>query len=453
MKTICITSFHPLISRNILMSPLLGQLANGPDTRIVLFVPDYKRAYFEREFASEQTVVVGIDMRLPAFDWAMRELGLILLETRSMAIRRHWESVPKKRYLVFWLRSMLAWIFAGRRWAFRLVRWLDASFGSRGRFGETFREYQPALLFSTDVQHEMDLACMREARDFGIPVVGMTRSWDNLTGKGLLRFVPDALVVQNDLLRDEVVRYHNIDIGRVRVVGIPHYDRYLQHKPPSREAFCKDLGFDSSRPLILFTPIGDRHIRNNVTDRMIMDMLVRAHDDGTLPSGTQVLVRFPPTIHVSMGDFITPSWMHLEQPGVGFSRSSRNDSELNEADDLRLIDSLASCDLVLTGPSTIAIDSALADKPIVLIGFDNGGKGYWESIRAWYDYSHFQPILASGGAHYAKDEAACLEAIKTYLAHPQTDRAGRRRIIEEQCGRLDGKSSERLRAVLAEYIR
>lgn len=448
MKTIFVTSFHPLISRNILGTPLLASLTSAPDVAIVLLVPDYKQAYFQHEFAGPKITVVGIQSELAGFDRISRQLSLLVQKTQSMKIRRRWEILPRRFTMSYGVKVAAAWLFGGRVWAMRIARWLDCTFGARGNFAEVFEKYNPALLFATDIIHDTDIECMRNAHDRGVPTIGMARSWDNLTGKGLLRFLPETIVVANEIMKGELIRYHAVPAERIRVTGIPHYDAYLNPPPFSRDAFMRQIGFDPKNKLILFAPIGNRHIKENVTDEAIMRMLVRAREEGKFPADASVLVRCPPTIDVSFGSFTPPPWIKIEQPGRQFGGGTIKDAELDPEDDRHLIESLRACDLLLTGPSTIAVDAAVFDKPIVLISFDNGGRGYWRSIRAWYDYDHYQAIVKSGGAKKVEDEAECIHWIREYLAHPETDQAGRRRIAEEQCYKLDGKSTERLLAVL-----
>lgn len=444
MKTIAITSFHPLISRNILLTSFLAELTRDPEIKILILAPGYKRAFFETTFGAPGCKIIGVDHQPSRADTLILDLALVALKTRSMAIRRYWEFKGHRNFVTLALKWGLAFIMSGRAWAGHLVRWLDRRFGSRGEFRNLLAGLKPDLVFATDIQHESDLACMRAARDLGIPILGMTRSWDNPTAKGLARIVPEMVAVQNELLRRELVGHHRFPAERIAVVGIPHYDRYPAYRARKRKEFFSAIGLNPQMPLILVAPIGDRHIRDNVTDRELLELLVRARSHGKLPPDIQMLVRLPPTIPVSLGDFRPPPWMVIERPGRQFASSAVKDSELDAEDETHLLDSLAWCELVITGPSTLAIDAAVFDKPIILVAFDNGGRGYWESIRAWYDYDHFGPILRSNGARLARDGPSCLAAASSYLDDPSAERAGRRRIVEEQCWRLDGGSSRRL---------
>ena len=63
MGTIFLTSFHPLISRNILMSGLPAMLSK--DRRVVVFVPAKKADYFRENFSGPNVIVEGV----PTGDW------------------------------------------------------------------------------------------------------------------------------------------------------------------------------------------------------------------------------------------------------------------------------------------------------------------------------------------------------------------------------------------------
>lgn len=449
MKNIFITSFHVLISRNILGTPLLAELTRDPDTRIVLIVPDYKHEYFKREFGSPRVIVVGVKTGLSQWDRALRQFSLVLLPTRSMAIKRYWEFLGSRRAVSFALKSAAARLLAGRGRARRLLRWLDGHLGPRRRFAAAFAEYRPDVVFATDVQSDLDVELMREAHRRGIPAIGMVRSWDNLTSKGVMRVIPDCLVAHNVRIRDEAVRYHDVPPGAIAVIGIPHYDQYHLPRPTPRAEFFASLGLDPAKRLILFAPIGDRYIRRNVTDRAVLEEFVRGRREGRLPPDVQVLARLPPMDAVNLDGFVPPPWIKIERPGISFRPGMVKESEIGGDDDRRLIDSLVYCDCAVTGPSTIAVDAAYFDKPVVLVDFPNGSAGYWRSAAPWYDYAHFRPIIASAGVRVAKNGGELLQWIGRYLEHPEADGAGREKIRAEQCQFLDGQSTRRLAEIIA----
>lgn len=91
------------------------------------------------------------------------------------------------------------------------------------------------------------------AKQLGIASVLPVASWDNLTSKGLIRVVPDHVVVWNEAQKDEAVSLHGVAPDRVAVTGAATFDRWFAASPSrSREEFCRLVGLDPTRPFVLY---------------------------------------------------------------------------------------------------------------------------------------------------------------------------------------------------------
>ena len=84
---------------------------------------------------------------------------------------------------------------------------------------ERLRADRPAVVFS-NVQMQAAVPYIVAARRLGLPLVGYVASWDHTVGKGVISPHLDRYVVQNDVMRDDLVRYHDIDRGRVDRHGL-----------------------------------------------------------------------------------------------------------------------------------------------------------------------------------------------------------------------------------------
>ena len=110
--------------------------------------------------------------------------------------------------------------------------------------------------------------------------------------------------------------------------------------------------------------------------------------------------------------------------------------------------------MVIAFASSLAIDAVVFDKPVVFIGFDGTpGRPYWQSLCRFYDYDQQRSILSTGGIKLAKNMEELVRYVRDYLANPALDREGRKKIIEERCWKLDGRSSERLANVILNNLR
>jgi hypothetical protein len=87
----------------------------------------------------------------------------------------------------------------------------------------------------------------------GIPVVYPPFSWDNLTNRGVIRVLPDRVLVWNRHQRAEAIDLHGVPPDRVVITGAPRFDAFFSMQPSTtREAFCAAAGLDPARPVVLY---------------------------------------------------------------------------------------------------------------------------------------------------------------------------------------------------------
>src|SRR5205823_4641606 len=88
-------------------------------------------------------------------------------------------------------------------------------------------------------------AAKRRGLRTGFPVF----SWDNLTNKGLLRDVPDLVLVWNDLQAAEARELHGVPADRIRLTGAPAFDHWFDWGPSrERDESCAEAGPPPDRP-------------------------------------------------------------------------------------------------------------------------------------------------------------------------------------------------------------
>jgi hypothetical protein len=94
---------------------------------------------------------------------------------------------------------------------------------------------------------------LKAARALGIRTGICVASWDNLTGKGLLRFVPDRVFVWNDIQRQELVEMHGIPADRVVLTGAQRFDDWFGRRTSTtRDEFQRNVGLDPAQPFVLY---------------------------------------------------------------------------------------------------------------------------------------------------------------------------------------------------------
>ncbi len=119
------------------------------------------------------------------------------------------------------------------------------------------RELQPDVILVSPVvaigksgARQTELTKVGRALD--TPVVVGAASWDHLTSKGLIRIVPDAVTVWNDIQAREAEHLHRIPPSRIVVTGAQSLDHWFQPSAPGVvEQFRRTLGIEDGRRVIL----------------------------------------------------------------------------------------------------------------------------------------------------------------------------------------------------------
>ncbi len=431
-KTIFITSCHPLISRNILSTGILQKL-NSNNIQIVIIVPDGKIDYFENNFGDKDILIRSVKLKLTLRESFLRYLSLAALNTKTLNIKRSTEMDGSGKYFKY---------IASNYFFIKLIRKVELLSYRKYIFSELFDEFKPFLIFSTDIQNDIDVALMVESRKKGLRTIGMVRSWDNLTSKGLIRCIPHKILVWNNIIKEEAIKYHLINASTVSIIGIPHYDKYSKNDSFDKKSFFEKIGGDISKKILLYIPIGDRYLKWNNVDRDMVDILNKA-----LPLDFQILVRLPP------GDYVRgledkPN--QFERINVRYDRVSKShenikQTEIKYDEDSHLNQTLFFSDIVVSGPSTMILDSIFMNKPVIIFGFDGyENKGYYDSVRRFYDYDNFKPVIESGGVKYAQNHDELIKYLMLYINDKNSNFKQRQELKKLEATFTDSLSTERL---------
>lgn len=438
MRTIFITSFNPFATRNILFSDAFRILSQQPNLRLVVFCPDYKKDYFQEKFGRANVIIEGMKTEVVAKqDILFSYLGRSIIHTSTLSLHRREIFNRNKKFFNFLISQFI--VFLGYLpFIKKIIRWLDLWTIASSRFGGYFDQYHPDLVFALDVFHLDDVHFLAEAKKRGIDTVGMVRSWDNITGKGLFRVKPNQLIVHNEVIKGEAVKYEDMAKKNILISGMPQFDFYFNYQPTNREAFFKSVGLDSRKTTILVAPHGSRFFKY---DWQVFEILK------TLPY--QFILRLPPNDKIDFPSFKPSENFFIEHPGITFQEGVYRDRELTVQDSQRLADEFKYCDLVVSYGSTVIIDAAFFDKPVVMIAFDGlEKKSYIESEQRYLKYSHMAKMLKTDCCWIANSQASLKEGIETYLKNPALHKEGRKKLLGQELWKLDGQSGKRI----AEFI-
>ena len=178
----------------------------------------------------------------PAYEYAPRLRARLARRAPRVAVR-FFERFPAARHP--WVLNTVKALFRG----------LDHVAPSHLESEEYLATMRPDLVVCTPLldSGSSSLDHLKSARELGIPTALCVASWDNLSSKGLIQFVPDRVIVWNGVQKDEAVRMHHVPPERVSVTGAHLFDHWFEMQPScSREEFCRRRGLNPAQPFLLY---------------------------------------------------------------------------------------------------------------------------------------------------------------------------------------------------------
>ena len=446
MKTLFITIYDGAISKNVLRTDIFALLRK--EYRIILFVPASKREYYDATFGGEAVKVESVPPpKHPIFEAKFQALALDLFHTESVRIKiayRYAIDGKKSRYLL----KMILWHLGRFSFVHRILRRIYQTVPDRS-FDRYFVQYTPSIVFVPNMMSNDDYRMLKSARRFGVKSIGMPKSWDNLTTKTFFNVFPDRIIVQNRVMREAAIRLFGFDASRISVAGHPAFDVYASSEVGmSREEFCADLGLDASRKIILYAAAGDALAPR---DEEVLDELINAIETTPGLQGAQLLVRPHPKYVFDPSRIRTRPFVRIDHPGIKLTKKNAS-WEFEAADILHLRDSLRHMDVLISTASTLNLEGAIFDRPLISIGFDGRRQLSPElSTYRYYRYEHLQPLVESSGMPVAKSFAELKVMVEDALRDPSLLRAGRRRIVRDLVGDVDGGAGSRVASEIIAY--
>lgn len=454
-KKILITSFHNFVTKNILNTDVLTILKSQPDSGVILAVPNDKLDFFKQTYEDSLVEVVGVDMdalgQNPRVKFFSR-LFFSLQDSHYLSYKKQ-ERLDKSRTLVGYLKyyrevcftKCLAWA----SWLFPFWRRLFICLVRPASITRIFDDYRPGVVFSTDVFSEVDVLFAAEARRRRLILIGMVRSWDNCHSKGILRVLPDKMIVNNDTLKRAAVTIHKMDPRHIFVGGLPQFDHFLNEPRTPREQFFNSLGLDPLKKLIVFAPAG---MILSDTDWQIGEILDQAISRSKIVQSAQVLIRNHPNHPADFSKLIATKNFVIENPGKTFNQNPK-ETEITRQDSIHLADTVYYADLVIYVATTLGLDALVYNKPQIIINFDGWEeKDYYHSVRRYHDEDHMAEMITCGGVRVVSSVKEMIQSINDYLNDPTLDQTGRDKMVIQQLYKLDGRSGKRIGEFILESI-
>ncbi len=458
MKTILLPIYNGLRSRDFFRTDVYKDLVSDSDICLVVVCPSSKIEFYKSEFPEKNVIFEPLSFSENKWGKILNSISFNLLNTGTIK-KKHYQIYVRDRNLPKYIfRRFAALLFGNSKVVRKFIRFLNDFIPLEPNVVEVLKKYKPKMVVVPDIVLFSDRIFLRAAKHTGIFVVGMVRSWDNLTAKGVIQVMPDKLIAQTDFMKRDAMRYGDMNEKDIEVLGLPQFDFYFRKINATKEEFLKNLGIPFGRRLILCAPFFDTY--STSSGIKIINQLARAVDSGKLPKDLHFLVRYRPESlpedesgeRLLKHPHITVTMPFSKHFGKGVDR--RPDYEFSKSDVELLINSLYFSHVTINTISTLTVDAIVLDKPVINIRFDGDSKtppAYRVALFSGYDHYNFIENL--GGASLAYNFEELIELINKYLKDTSFSAEGRKKVKKELVGFTDGMSGNRFAECIKKYLR
>jgi hypothetical protein len=452
---ICFLIFHGFSARMILQSeviPLLKQeglsiavIAPNADeegmkeTAKSLRIAVYKAPHLESFTAGEYAVLrsyIFEDIRHNPALWSKHIRRLKIREGRNP-----WRWIGP--YIYYWIHLLAQRLPIIRK----LFQKFEHSILFNTKAAELLDKINPGLVVSTYPINFSEATFMRVAQRQGRKTVIELLSWDNITSKGHFPTLADYFISWGPIMTQEVKEYYGFPTDRIFEVGVPHFDKHINIPTPQANAeHLKSLALDPKKPYLFFGMSAPIYCPHEID---IVEWIAQEVNKGTFGDVQFVVRLHPQNVHNYTADnmwLLRLEKMKSERVAVDYPILEQSQLlwNMHQYDLVKLVNLIAGCAVSLNSGSTLAVESLIHNKPIILPCFDAGFDVPWyKSIVRCANYIHIQKFLELGGTKVVHSFDELKSQIQDALANPSLEGDKRKYALGQECGICDGKASFR----------
>ncbi|NPV86540.1 MAG: hypothetical protein HPY45_11090 [Anaerolineae bacterium] len=464
-KRIFVSADHGLAIVYFLQSDVVPTLLEA-GCEVVLLTDDGLTEQISKRFSQPGLFVEGLRLKQarqyaqtvsPSEQWwlnFLRRVGAsnrINLEAMISHIEQvEYEATGKRRLLMPFMKFVIAVLRRSRAARRALVR-RQLRF-SPPLYTDLFERYQPSLVVASTPGWRLDRYLLRQAAQRGVTTAAVVVGWDNPSSYSVPGAPVEWINCWSQIQKDELVLGSDWETQRVHIGGIPSYDGYFRRQwLMPREEYYRLHHLDPQRKLlgyacsfITFSP----NYQN-------VEALARLVANDMLAEPAQLLVRLHPNhfmeepLYAAERERIRQlardlPHVHVVEPvPLGGELGYYSGEDMPEKTSM-----MAYSDVFLTVYSTMVVEAAIHNRPIVSVVID--APGGWNQpgrfslalseIGNWPTHQRFRQ---AGAGRVAADEAQLRQAIDFYLRDPHADADNRSRFVREECTYTDASAGKR----------
>lgn len=415
--------------------------------KIIIFTTQRIKEELIKQGYDRNLIFIVLDKEKEPLRWRLfRQLKKkVYMESRKSETESLWEkyrSRPFYQKFGGWLIKRLIRIIKPIT-LFNFIETIDFKINKNKELSKTFFSYDPVMFFATHASTYPEELLLRSSIMHKVPTVHMVLSWDHLSSKTLLTRKYDSIFVWNHLTKSEILQtYPSYKEEQIKIVGAPQFDIY--HKKPnlSYSQWCNINGLDPNRRTILFTTAPNvRHEQQHIIIEQLLEKIIEGK---VLPKDLQTFIKCHPFDTTREYD----SFLRKYPVAIYRPSDQVNDPQTNwvpSQDEISIArDCLYFCDININIFSTVTLEAAFLNKPIIHIAFDPFPVKNRIPCKEYYNFTHFKRIVNMDASILVYSYDELFEAINKFLQNPNLKSEGRKKISETFFGTRRSSASDRV---------
>ena len=360
------------------------------------------------------------------------------------------EADGKRRMLMPWMKTAIGLMRrsrAARQWVYQAQLKYSPDL-----YTDLFDKHQPDLVVASTPGWRLDRYLLRQAARRGIQTAAVIVGWDNPSSYSISGAPVNWINCWSEIQKQELVDGEDWNPNQVHVGGIPSYDGYFRRQwVMGRDEYFKLHQLDPNRKLIGYACSFISFSPNYQN----IEALARLVSGDSLAKPSQLLIRLHPNHFLDeplfAGEREQVFKLARELPHVHVVEPVPLGGELGyySGEDMpEKTSMMAYSDVFSTVYSTMVVEAAIHDRPIIGVCIDAAGG--WNKpgrfslplseIGEWPTHQRFRQ---AGAGKVAVNETQLRDVINQYLINPDADRENRNKFIANECTFSDGSSGKR----------
>ena len=327
-----------------------------------------------------------------------------------------------------------------------------------------FEDYKIDLVVCTSLgTFSNDDFLMRAAKNENIKTLSLMLSWDNSTTRGYPGCKPNYVFAWTDTMKNEIIKLSDIDEDKIYVTGSAQFDHYFSDLEVSEKEFNNKFRLNEKMYTLFFATRGPntyasnaeiiREICNSIRNQEILNsqLIVRIHPlhykDDKIHKYKTLFQTYYDLEH-EYNDILRINYPIFKKGESNFLLKKENSLDLHSL--------IKYSDVIINIFSTINIEGAIFDKPLINISYQKNSNFYDKNMKSRYDVNidfkqdHNQRILSTKGITNCWNGAELNKAINEALENPKKLSEKRKKIIINEVGPKKGNAAKMISSLIEE---